>query len=148
MTRFYDCNSSIDCVLLQQQNLDPDAPSRELPTLREYRHWLLMNVNGTDLSSGDVIFPYRGSGPPEGTGLHRYVILLFRQADSHLQYEMNNETMAPANTNTRNLISTFNLTLVGGDFFQAEFEGSSAAVTVSDNVFMIFIFVFAFVWSS
>lgn len=100
-----------------------------------------MNVNGTDLSSGDVIFPYRGSGPPLGTGYHRYVLLVFRQANNNLQYEMNNETMAPANTNTRNLISQFNLTLVGGDFFQAAYE-ESASTTASTNVFMLTLFVF------
>lgn len=99
-----------------------------------------MNVNGTDLSSGDIIFPYRGSGPREGTGLHRYVFLLFRQANSSLQFEMNNETMERASTNTRSLISEFNLTLVGGDFFQAEYEESAG--TATNNVLMLSVFVF------
>lgn len=123
---------------------DPDAPSRALPTLREYRHWLLMNVNGTDLSSGDAIFPYQGSGPPQGTGYHRYVFLLFRQQNDHIHYEMNDETAQRISTNTRNLIGLFNLTLVGGDFFQAEYEeGSSDAATVTINAFMLLaIFVF------
>lgn len=100
-----------------------------------------MNVNGADLSSGDVIFPYIGSGPPEGTGLHRYVFLLFRQANDSLQYEINDQTLERANTSTRNLISQFNLTLVGGEFFQAEYEG--AAGTASINIFMLSVFVFA-----
>ncbi|KAG4069996.1 hypothetical protein HA402_013656 [Bradysia odoriphaga] len=119
---------------------DPDAPSRQAPTLREYRHWLLMNVNGTDLSSGDIIFPYRGSGPPEGTSLHRYVFLVFRQANGSLHYEINDETMEPASTNTRKLISEFNLTLVGGNFFQAEYEGSAGTATI--NILMLSVFVF------
>ncbi len=107
-----------------------------------------MNINGTDLSSGDAIFPYMGSGPPEGTGLHRYVFVLFRQAVNNINYEINNETIQRANTSTRNLISTFNLTLVGGDYFQAEYESNAGTVTI--NVFMLCIFVFTniFVWYS
>lgn len=99
-----------------------------------------MNVNGTDLNSGDVVFPYRGSGPPQGTGFHRYVFLLFRQANDSLQYEMNDESLERANTSTRNLISQFNLTLVGGDFFQAEYEGAAGIVSI--NIFMLSVFAF------
>lgn len=105
-----------------------------------------MNINDTNLSSGDVIFPYRGSGPPQGTGLHRYVFLLFRQAGNNLQYEMNNDTLQPASTNTRDLISKFNLTLVGGDFFQAEYEEAAGAGIVSINIYMLSVAVFVHIF--
>ncbi|KRT85789.1 hypothetical protein AMK59_2607, partial [Oryctes borbonicus] len=59
--------------------VDPDAPSRENPTFRAVNHWLIGNIFGLDLESGDVITAYAGSGPPKGSGLHRYVFLVFKQ---------------------------------------------------------------------
>ncbi|KAK7791191.1 hypothetical protein R5R35_005394 [Gryllus longicercus] len=58
---------------------DPDAPSRATPTNREFLHWLVGNVPGGDVARGEVLAEYVGSGPPLGTGLHRYVLLVFRQ---------------------------------------------------------------------
>jgi len=52
---------------------DPDAPSRAEPVNGEFRHWLVVNIPGNDLSSGEVKSEYIGSGPPKGTGLHRYI---------------------------------------------------------------------------
>lgn len=59
--------------------VDPDAPSRADPRFREVNHWLVVNVQGNDLNTGDVITGYLGSGPPKGTGLHRYVFLVYKQ---------------------------------------------------------------------
>ena len=59
---------------------DPDAPSRADPKLREWQHWLVGNIPGTDISKGEVLSAYVGSGPPEGTGLHRYVFLIYKQS--------------------------------------------------------------------
>lgn len=58
---------------------DPDAPSRKDPTYREWHHWLVGNVPGKNISAGDVLSAYVGSGPPQGTGLHRYVFLVYKQ---------------------------------------------------------------------
>jgi len=58
---------------------DPDAPSRKDPKSREWEHWLVVNIPGNDISKGDVLAMYIGSGPPEGTGLHRYVYLVYKQ---------------------------------------------------------------------
>ncbi|XP_076759629.1 protein D2 isoform X2 [Xylocopa sonorina] len=58
---------------------DPDAPSRKDPKFREWHHWLVGNIPGSDVSKGEVLSEYIGSGPPEGTGLHRYVFLLYKQ---------------------------------------------------------------------
>lgn len=59
---------------------DPDAPSRAEPKFREFRHWLVINIPGNDIAAGDILFEYIGSGPPKGTGLHRYVFLLYKQS--------------------------------------------------------------------
>ena len=54
---------------------DPDAPSRKDPKYREWRHWLVVNIPGGDVSKGEVCAEYVGAGPPKGTGLHRYIVL-------------------------------------------------------------------------
>lgn len=37
------------------------------------------NIPGSDVSKGDVLSDYIGSGPPQGTKLHRYVFLVYKQ---------------------------------------------------------------------
>jgi len=59
---------------------DPDAPAREEPKWREWGHWILGNIPGHDLSKGTPVWDYVGCGPPKGTGLHRYVYVLYKQA--------------------------------------------------------------------
>ncbi|XP_056146990.1 phosphatidylethanolamine-binding protein 1 [Lampris incognitus] len=61
---------------------DPDAPSRKDPKFREWHHFLVVNMKGNDVSSGCVMSDYVGSGPPKGTGLHRYVWLVYEQTSS------------------------------------------------------------------
>lgn len=58
---------------------DPDAPSRLQPKYREWHHWLVVNIPGNDIASGETLSEYVGSGPPKGTGLHRYVMLVYKQ---------------------------------------------------------------------
>ncbi|KAH8359201.1 hypothetical protein KR093_005124 [Drosophila rubida] len=58
---------------------DPDAPSRDEPKFREFKHWVLVNIAGNDVSTGEALAEYVGSGPPKDTGLHRYVFLLYKQ---------------------------------------------------------------------
>ena len=60
---------------------DPDVPTRENPIYGEVRHWLVGNIRGSAVEHGDVIFNYLPSAPRQGTGLHRYVFLIFRQHD-------------------------------------------------------------------
>lgn len=60
---------------------DPDAPSRNEPKFREWHHWLVVNIPGNDVSKGETLSEYVGSGPPQGTGLHRYVFLVYKQND-------------------------------------------------------------------
>nr|WEY07714.1 phosphatidylethanolamine-binding protein [Ephestia kuehniella] len=58
---------------------DPDAPSRAEPTYREWHHWLVGNIPGDNVSAGETLSAYVGSGPPPKTGLHRYVFLVYKQ---------------------------------------------------------------------
>jgi hypothetical protein len=59
--------------------VDPDAPSRDKPVQAQWLHWLSVNIPGRDASRGDVLVEYVGPAPPRGTGVHRYVFLLFEQ---------------------------------------------------------------------
>lgn len=66
---------------------DPDAPSRVDPSLGEVRHWYAGNIPGNRIADGEQLFEYRGSGPPQGTGLHRYIFLVFKQSAGKLVFD-------------------------------------------------------------
>lgn len=46
-------------------------------------HWGVVNIPGANVTAGQTIAEYVGAGPPEGTGLHRYVLLVFKQEHNH-----------------------------------------------------------------
>ncbi|CAL5047658.1 unnamed protein product [Urochloa decumbens] len=58
---------------------DPDAPSPSNPSMREWLHWLVVNIpGGADPSQqGDVVVPYMCPRPQ--VGIHRYVVVVFQQ---------------------------------------------------------------------
>ncbi|CAA7408517.1 unnamed protein product [Spirodela intermedia] len=57
---------------------DPDAPSPSDPTMREWIHWIVVDIpGGTDPSRGREVLPYMAPRPP--VGIHRYVFVLFKQ---------------------------------------------------------------------
>ena len=64
---------------------DPDAPSRTDQKFSQIKHWLVVNIPGNDLSMGETLAGYRGSLPPEGSGLHRYIFLVYKQP-GHLKH--------------------------------------------------------------
>lgn len=49
------------------------------PVLFTYYFRLVGNIKGNAVTGGDKIAEYIGSGPPKGTGKHRYVFVLFKQ---------------------------------------------------------------------
>ncbi|CAG5049624.1 unnamed protein product [Parnassius apollo] len=57
----------------------------------EWQHWLVGNVPGSDVSKGDVLTEYSGAGPRPGTGLHRYVLLVYQQPDK-IEFDENRVT--------------------------------------------------------
>jgi hypothetical protein len=58
---------------------DPDAPSRNNPSYGEVKHWLVVNIPGSQISEGETLAAYIGSGPRKDSGLHRYVFLVYKQ---------------------------------------------------------------------
>ncbi|XP_060645215.1 protein D2 [Drosophila nasuta] len=61
--------------------VDPDVPSRKVPKFKEYLHWLVVNIPGNQLELGDERVAYVGAMPLQDTGLHRYVLLLYKQPE-------------------------------------------------------------------
>lgn len=58
--------------------VDPDAPSRQNPIYGEWLHWLMTDIpKGQGIWDGKQVMDFSPSGPPQGTGKHRYVFLLF-----------------------------------------------------------------------
>ncbi|XP_040898392.1 phosphatidylethanolamine-binding protein 4 [Toxotes jaculatrix] len=63
--------------------VDPDAPRRNSPTSAYWRHWLVVDIQGTALKKGQIkgttLTDYYPPSPPQKTGFHRYQFLLFEQ---------------------------------------------------------------------
>ncbi|XP_039492541.1 protein D2 [Drosophila santomea] len=105
---------------------DPDAPSRAEPKFREFKHWILANIHGNDLESGDAIAEYIGSGPPQGTGLHRYVFLLYKQSG---KLEFDEERVSKRSRKDRPKFSAAKFAKkhelgnpIAGTFYQAQYD--------------------------
>ncbi|XP_053953396.1 protein D2-like [Anastrepha ludens] len=107
---------------------DPDVPSRAKPESREFEHWLVGNIPGDQLNKGEVISEYVGSGAPKGTGLHRYVFLLFQQAKKleFTETRATNKSMEGRQKfSTKNFVEKYGLGVpVAGNFFQAQYDDS------------------------
>ncbi|XP_058736126.1 protein MOTHER of FT and TFL1 [Vicia villosa] len=57
---------------------DPDAPSPSEPSLREFVHWVVVDIpGGTNPKRGHEILSYIGPKPP--VGIHRFILVLFEQ---------------------------------------------------------------------
>jgi len=105
---------------------DPDAPSRKDPKFREWHHYLVGNIPGNDIGEGEVLSAYVGSGPPEGTGLHRYVFLIYEQPKK-LTFDEKRLTNRSGDDrgkfSIRKFAKKYNLgEPIAGNFYQAEWD--------------------------
>lgn len=106
--------------------VDPDAPSRKEPKFREILHFLVANIPGKDVAKGDILAEYVGSGPPQGTGMHRYVFLVYRQDNGKLNSEMKiskTSRVGRASFSIRKFAKDNKLgSPIAGNFYQAQFD--------------------------
>lgn len=107
--------------------VDPDAPSRENPKFREWHHWLVGNIQGGDMKKSEVLSDYIGSGPPKGTGLHRYIILVYKQPEklnfSKVDKLPNNSGDKRGKFSISKFATQFQLgSPVAGNFYQAQYD--------------------------
>ncbi|KAG4067882.1 hypothetical protein HA402_010568 [Bradysia odoriphaga] len=105
---------------------DPDAPSRKEPTFGQWFHWTVVNIPGNDLSKGDTLVEYVGSGPPPDTDLHRYVLLVFKQQHKHDFNEpilSNKSGEGRAKRSVKDFVTKHELgDAIAGNFFQAKYD--------------------------
>ncbi|KAJ3657109.1 hypothetical protein Zmor_016137 [Zophobas morio] len=105
---------------------DPDAPSRENNTFADVKHWLVGNIQGGDLSTGDVIAEYFGSGPPKGTGLHRYIFVVYQQKDKLTFDEPKSGKLSRAHRlkwSLKAFVEKYDLgEPLAGDYFKAQWD--------------------------
>jgi len=56
---------------------DPDAG----PNLKEFHHWLVGNIPGAEVSTGEILTAYVGSATPPKTG--KYIFFKFKLQYCH-----------------------------------------------------------------
>ncbi|EDW58507.1 protein D2 [Drosophila virilis] len=105
---------------------DPDVPEKMYPQLKEYLHWLVVNIPGGQMSLGDVRVGYVGATPPKGSGLHRYVFLLYKQPD-YLKFDIEHVPRHSESNrvkfSTRAFVLKYNLGFpLAGNFFTSEWS--------------------------
>ncbi|XP_065341880.1 protein D2-like isoform X1 [Cloeon dipterum] len=105
---------------------DPDAPSRAEPKFREWHHWLVGNIPENKIAEGETLSEYVGSGPPQGTGLHRYVFLVYKQS-GQLTFDEPRLTNRSGDNrgkfSIRKFAAKYNLgNPVAGNFYQAQWD--------------------------
>lgn len=114
--------------------LDMDAPSRAHPIAAQWLHWLVINVPGRDLSRGDTIAEYAGPTPPQGTGQHRYVVLVYEQTKKILPEDQVRIARDSQNGRAKWHLERYlaandaGAKLVSINFFLAEYEEQQTAV--------------------
>jgi len=69
--------------------IDPDMPTRDTPINEKTQvlHWLMVNIPGNGVG-GRQLAPYIGSGPPPGTGIHRYNFFVFDEGVKPKDYSV------------------------------------------------------------
>ncbi|XP_001850217.2 protein D1 [Culex quinquefasciatus] len=108
--------------------VDPDAPNRAEPKFRSVCHWFVGNIPGTRIAEGDHRIAFVGSGPPQGSGLHRYIFLVYKQPTGKLDLSDAPQTSNRSRNNRLNFqhksfVERYGLgPLVAGNFYRAQFD--------------------------
>lgn len=102
---------------------DHDTPE----VVREVKHWLVGNIKGNDLSTGEIFAEYLGSGPPKGTGLHKYIFLVYKQPGKIEFQEPPKSTHNSRNNrlkfSVKNFAKKYNLgDPIAGNYYKAQWD--------------------------
>lgn len=96
----------------------------------QYLHWMVANIPGDDVSSGETLCDYLRPFPPAGTGFHRHIFVLFKQTE---KLDLSSERRSANCTSLKERTFKTNdfyrshessLTPVGLAFFQSEWDPS------------------------
>lgn len=105
--------------------VNPDIPTRQNPLLREWLHWLVVNVPGVDIAKGDIIDPYIGPMAPKMSGVLRYVFLIYKQHGKQVFDEAkmtNTDVTGHEKFSSMDFAGKYNMELVAGNLFQARWD--------------------------
>lgn len=69
---------------------DPDA------VVGNWLHWVVVNIKDNNVKNGDELFKYTGPAPPKGSGVHRYIFLLYEQPE-RIQTQLTNRMITMDN---------------------------------------------------
>ncbi|OZC05866.1 phosphatidylethanolamine-binding protein [Onchocerca flexuosa] len=87
---------------------------------------LVINIPGQNVSSGTVLSDYIGSSPPKGTGLHRYVFLVYKQPGNIRNIQHGHLTTSGKNRANFKIVKFAKKHHLGnpvaGNFFQAKYK--------------------------
>lgn len=87
---------------------------------------MVVNIPGNDVNAGEVKWEYVGSGPGEGSGIHRYVMLLFKQLNGKQIFDLPvvafNSRDGRRKTITRDLIAKYNLEVTAGNLYFSQYD--------------------------
>lgn len=107
---------------------DPDYPTPENPSEREFHHWLVGNIPENDFKHGDVITEYIGTIPPDKEATHRFVFVVFEQPHGKIKFNEPSVYEIPprrkrSRFNTRDFAKKYNLGPPHAvNFFQVKFN--------------------------
>jgi phosphatidylethanolamine-binding protein (PEBP) family uncharacterized protein len=93
---------------------DPDA------VVGNYLHWVVINIPDNAIANGQQLLNYKGPAPPPGSGIHRYIFLVFEQAN-----RINSQNI-PESKRAMSLDALYSL-------LNAEFHLNSSAYFTSEN---------------
>nr|ALS40432.1 putative odorant-binding protein A5-2 [Zeugodacus tau] len=105
--------------------VNPDIPTRQNPLLREWLHWLVVNVPGADIAKGDIIDPYIGPMAPKMSGVLRYVFLIYKQPGKQMFDEAimtNTDVTGHEKFSSMGFAGKYNMELVAGNLFQSRWD--------------------------
>ncbi|XP_046663378.1 uncharacterized protein LOC124356237 [Homalodisca vitripennis] len=116
--------------------LDPDFSTQDKD--KQFLHWLVSNIPGSNVTSGDVLVRYLRPWPARDSGTHRYFFFIYKQLGELTRKEIQLDTLKQRETfSLREFSKRYNLTdPIGMNVFQSrwhlelkDFENNSSKPT-------------------
>ncbi|KAJ3050855.1 hypothetical protein HK097_008156 [Rhizophlyctis rosea] len=103
---------------------DPDVPSRADPSLGERRYLCVSNIPGEALATGDLtkgewLQDWEAPTPESGSGLHRFVVVVYEQPGSE-KIEMSVFEKSRDQFGSYKWAEGFGMRAIGANFWQAQ----------------------------
>mmetsp|Transcript_2465 Transcript_2465/g.3040 ORF Transcript_2465/g.3040 Transcript_2465/m.3040 type:complete len:198 (-) Transcript_2465:787-1380(-) len=119
----YECDKRSLYTLIM---IDPDALSQKCQIFGPIVHYMIINIKGNNINSGEIKATYKGPSPPPNTGLHRYIFFILEQ---RIKYEYNtfNTMYSRIRFDFRKFIDDYGLKIHAVNFFLAQNQGNKSS---------------------